>query len=370
MRFTVLPVSGGAFPSQLAELSLLGKKDGITLASSGGNVAAYICLAADYNPYTIERLLRQITSSMFLSNWWPYPLSTVFPSYIPGYTRGSYYGSGIGAGPFFERNFTVKSIEEREIWTGTTCCDNSRSQLFCNRSKETSIIKSKYFRREEYNTMPLKYLDGNIKDISTIALASAAIPSLVPPVKFDKQELIDGGASYSSPLSPMVPILRHYESIHIDYVNSFDVEATNSLCHNNISTLVRTVTSEMIHSMIINDRATGIQLIRSCNGKMRRVEFACCPEFLKCVEHFRLSCDRTMLEIFPCQYFTVELDNYKANDAVKMLWLDRKNFRVRFWYISETVFEDVYQKELSICKDDRCGCTDPRTEPTFRESKV
>jgi len=361
MRFTVLPVSGGAFPSQLAELSILGKKDDIFLSSSGGNIAAYICLSADYNPYAMERLLKQIHSSMFLSNWWPYPL-TFLASYVPGYFRGSSFNEGSGAVPFYSKNFTEQTIQSKEIWTGTTRCDNSRSQLFCNLSKEKSKLKSKYFRREEYNTMPLKYLDGNIKDIATISLASASIPGLVPPVKYEKMQLIDGGASYSSPLTPLIPVLRHYEEIHIDYVNSFDVEAPASLCHDNISTLVRTVTSEMIHSMIVNDRATAIQLIRSCDDKMRFISFSCCPEFLKCVEKFRLECNRTMLEIFPCKYFTVELDNYKSKDATKILWLDRINFRVRFWYISETDFGELYKEQLLMCQDDQCGCADPRTD--------
>lgn len=356
MKLTVLPVSGGAFPSQLAELSILGKHRGILLASSGGNISAYIAMAADYNPAAIERILRCLNSNMMMSSWWPKPLEWM-PSYIPGYARGSYYGPGSGVSSLFHSIFTPKTIHQQEIWTGTTNCKNSQCQLFCNRKKEDVKIKMKYFRREEYNTLTPKYMNGDLDMCAQVSLASASIPGLVPPVKIGDYTYADGGSTYSSPLTPMIPVLRHYRTLHIDYVNSFDVEAKGELCLNTMSTLIRTVTSEMIHSMILNDRATGIQLIRSCDGKLRRVDFCCCPIFLECVEDFRKRCTRSMLEIFPCEYRKVELEKYSCDKAIEIFHLDRTNFKCRFWYISDEDFETIYNSRFGRCREkDQCAC--------------
>lgn len=337
VKVTTLPVSGNGFISQLSILSLLGKDRGIILASSGGNLSCFIALACDYNPYGMERILRYMDSSLYLKSWWPGVFSWL-PSIYPGFFRGSFYDSGDGVNQFFRKIFSPKTISSQEIWIGTTDCSTGRSQLFCNLSEGSSKLKTKYFRREEYNTQPLKYLNCDIDAIATISLASSAIPGIVPRVRFGDNCYIDGGSTFSSPLPAFTPVLRRYKELHIDYINSFDVEAPIDIGLANMSTLIRTITSEMIHSMILNDRAAGISLIRSCDGKMRLATCCCCSNFLQKVEEFRKKCKRTMLEIYPEKYLKIELDNYKAEDAIKILWYDRKNFRSRFWYISDEEF--------------------------------
>ena len=51
--------------------------------------------------------------------------------------------------------------------------------------------------------MPLTYLDGNIESISSVAVASAAIPVLVPEQKIFGARYVDGGTLFSSPLTAL-----------------------------------------------------------------------------------------------------------------------------------------------------------------------
>ena len=82
MRIYVCPVSGGAFPLQLgllAECGLAGVRPDIVMGSSGGNVAAYIGLAADWQAATIPTIATQVNTTMFAQSWWPRYLN-FFPS--------------------------------------------------------------------------------------------------------------------------------------------------------------------------------------------------------------------------------------------------------------------------------------------------
>src|SRR5205085_2014709 len=209
MKCTVLPVSGEAFVAQLALLSIVPKVNKVIFASSGGNIASYIGLASDFNVYSMERVLRSIDSSMLLKSWWPSPFSFM-PSWLAGYSRGSYYDRGTGFESLFQTLFTPDTIGGREIWSGTTSCNTSKCQLFCNKRESDVTIRTSEFTYDEFNTLPLRYLDNNISDVSGITLASASIPTLVPPVIFNGENYVDGGATYASPLTPMSPVLRCY----------------------------------------------------------------------------------------------------------------------------------------------------------------
>lgn len=353
MKITVLPVSGGGFPSQLALLTTLPKVSDVVLGSSGGNIAAYLGMASDYDAKCIDRILKCLKSRMLLKSWWPEPF-TFIPSWVAGYSRGSSYDHGDGVDKLFHQLFTEGTVIKKEIWTGTTDCSSSRSQLFCNRS--TSILKTERFICNEYNSKPLRYLNGNIKDISTVSLASASIPTMMPPVLFEGKRYTDGGTSYSSPLTPMSPILRGYRKLHIDYLNSFDAESESEICSNSISSMVKTTSQEMMQSMILNDRAMGIEIIRnSCAGDLKSTSFSCCPSFLKSVEEFRKSCDRSLLELYPKHYHDVDITDYCPKRACEILWMNRKEYRCRIWWVGDKDIREEYPDIYYSCQE-CCNC--------------
>lgn len=333
VKICALPCSGQGFVSQLALMSIIPKTDipKIFFSCSGGCISSYIALAADYDICGMERVLRMINSSMFLRSWWPSPMSFL-PSYLAGYSRGSWYDRGSGFEPMFQTLFTPDLIGRKEIWTATTCCSNSKNQLFCNLDESKVKLGVNNFTLNEFNTLPLRYLNRNISDISAITLASASIPSFVPPVIFYGENYCDGGATYASPLTPMSPILRSYNKLHITYVNSFDVINSAPLCLQNMGTLIKTTTTEMIHSMILQDRSIGLEIVRKGSNKLNYFEFCCSEEILNDLYSFRKRINRSLLELYPIKYYTIELDNYNFEEAKKILYLDRKQFKCRFWW--------------------------------------
>ena len=127
MKLLVLPVSGGAFPLQLALIAELSNpihhinkniEPDLVMASSGGNVAAYISLAAQWDGNKISDIAKNLHSSMFIQSWWPSYLKFM-PSWMIGYFKGSLYCNGSGATELFEKMFTPETIAKTEIWTGT-----------------------------------------------------------------------------------------------------------------------------------------------------------------------------------------------------------------------------------------------------------
>lgn len=348
MRITVLPVSGGGFCSQLSILSCLPEHPKIMMATSGGNLAAYIGMAADFDEYHICRLLGCIKTEMFLKNWWPTPFKFL-PSWIAGYGRGAYYNHGSGVCEIYNKIFNSSTIGRSEIWTGVTDCSLAKAQIFCNRPQESCSVDIKNYPNEYY-TSPLVHLNGCIDDIATVCLASCAIPSIIPPVNFKSHQYSDGGSTFASPLTPMSCLLCNKEKIHIDYINSFDIEAPGTLCLNTIESYIRDATTKMIQSMTLADRANGINLVAgNQKSKLKRVDFGCCQGVLPDIYKFRKHCKRSMVEIFPCTYMAIDYSNYNPEEAKKIFWTDRSKFKCRLWYVGDKDFNEEYPDTVGEC---------------------
>jgi hypothetical protein len=355
MKVIALPASGGALPSQLATLSILPEIPDIVFATSGGNLAAYIAMSCDFNINRMEVVLNSVSTDVFLETWWPSPFKFM-PSFVAGYCRGSYYNHGRRYYNMFNDLFVPATIGRREIWTGTTNCKNAKSQIFCNRSQQDCKLKTKYYDPNEYCANTPIYLDYNIDKISKATLASCSIQSIVPPVELDGIMYSDGGATFASPLTPMSSILRKCKKVQITYVNCCDIEAVGSLCLNTMGSYIRDVTSRMVSSMTFSDRGTGIELVRKGNyANFHRIDFGCCSDILGDIENFRKGIDRSMLEIFPCDYLSIDYSNYCPKTAVNILYTDRRKFKCRLWYSGNRSFEEEYPDIRDNCKCTKYG---------------
>ena len=116
MFLFVIPVSGGAFPAQLAIIKHLIEhkiKPDLILASSGGNLAAYISAAADWKSNGIDRICLRLSSDIMFKQWVP----VINP--IVGFFYGSIYRAGDGITELFNDYFTSNTIQMSEIWSGT-----------------------------------------------------------------------------------------------------------------------------------------------------------------------------------------------------------------------------------------------------------
>jgi hypothetical protein len=174
----------------------------IAMGSSGGNMALYLSMAADWSSDGIKDLTRLIKTEIFIRSWLPKNLSFI-PSWSFGFYRGTMHRQGVGHDELFAETFTTESIQRTEIWTGTYNKTHRKAQFFCNKNVQDSLINPIFFDREKtlLNCLPLKYLSGNIHAISIVTLASASIPMLVDGQTIDGENHCDGGNMYASPLS-------------------------------------------------------------------------------------------------------------------------------------------------------------------------
>lgn len=386
MRIYVCPVSGGAFPLQLgllAECGLAGLRPDIVMGSSGGNVAAYIGLASDWQAATIPTIATQVNTTMFAQSWWPRYLN-FFPSLWLGTYMGSVYASGTGAFDLFKNNFRPDNIMATEMWTGTMNRETGKGQLFCNLRQEDAKIRRKEckdlsasFRIRD--VMPLTYLDGNIESISSVAVASAAIPVLVPEQKIFGARYVDGGTLFSSPLTALQDCLmdliyddegssqsmvgegssqsmvreepswsssgqsnKQPATLHINYFSSFDLQSTSPTSCKNLYDNGTTTIGEMVKSLCIQDRLVAIELLR--DGKKQFPSFIACDgsvEVLKRIEEIRTSttdqgqpaCLRSVLELYPAKDDSMDLLTFTGADILRLINSARAGYKLRFWWI-------------------------------------
>ena len=387
MRIYVCPVSGGAFPIQLgllAECGVVGNRPDIILGSSGGNVASYIGLAANWKADAIPSMATKINSSMFVQSWWPKGLRFL-PSWWIGVWMGSVYASGSGSLDLFKTAFAEANITGTEVWTGTMNRETGKGQLFCNRSEAESQIKRKEddllssFRMRD--CMPLTYLDGNLESIASITMASAAIPVLVPEQQVLGARYVDGGTLFSSPLTALQDRIldlafsgsrfHNHEidpeagdktqpsgacesstGLHIDYFSSFDMQATSTSSGRSLYDNGAITIGEMVKSLCVQDRLVALELLRDGRGSpIHFVALEGSEDSLRIIESVRRnlgSTARTVLELCPVKNDSIDLLNFQASDITRLIEGARKHYQLRFWWCGR--LDDTIRNLLPTAK--------------------
>lgn len=338
MYVLVLPVSGGGFVSQLGILQHMCEAKiipDVTLASSGGNVAAYVAAAADWKWSGIERISRELTQDLFVKPWNSAAASLAL---ILGYFRGNIYTNGSGVHSFLVRHFTKESIMKNEIWTGTYNKQRQRAALFCNRSKEESILNVESIDHDLNQSMEPYFTNGDIEIIAKAGIASASVPAIVPAQVIFDEPYIDGGIGGASPLTIMQePILRKVkekkEPLHIIYINSIDLSRPNiKPCHNVLETW-RQATKDLIRSQTVNDRISGYELLRCQGGNILEDEFQCNFENMQRIKNIQSRVMYSMVEIYPMENNDVNICNFTGEDVVEAIRKSYGNCRCRLWWL-------------------------------------
>jgi hypothetical protein len=351
MYVLVLPVSGGGFVNQLGILQHLCEvnfKPDLTLASSGGNVSAYIAAAANWKWASIERISREMTQELFVKNW--SSMSTM--SFVIGFFKGNAYDKGIGVKNFLNKYFTETTITNYEIWTGTYNQERQKSSIFCNRSKENSIIDTSVINYELIQSTEASYADGNIDRIALAGIASASIPALVPEQLIDGEYHSDGGIGSASPLMTVQESIIDYidtndEILHLVYVNSIDLSVTNSTeCYNVVDTW-KQATNNMVRSKTVCDRLLCYQMLKHKPGKIRQVDFECNYNNLKSIQRFRILTKCSLLEIYPNNPKVVKLSKFNGEDIVKCIKSTYGKCTCRFWWVQNDKYNDDINKIIN-----------------------
>lgn len=339
MHILILPVSGGGFVSQLAILEHLceiGFIPDLTLASSGGNVAAYVAAAANWKWSGIERIAKELSQTLFARPW----TSVISVSMIIGYFQGNVYNKGDGVNDFLSRYFTPTTIIKYEIWTGTYNKSRQKARLFCNRSKEDSIMNTSYIDFNLTQSMEPVFTNGDIGIISQESIASASIPALVPSQEIMGEHYIDGGVAGASPLTIMQePILKYVEqksdTLHLFYINSIDLDCPNINPSRNVLDTWKQAAKDIIRSQMVIDRLVGYNLIKSYPGTINTEECICDYNNLLRIKEIQTKVKYSILEIYPTVKLEVELTKFNGDDIMEAIRFIYKNCRCRFWWIGE-----------------------------------
>lgn len=360
MLTLILPVSGGGFVSQLAIIEHLCENKfipDVTLASSGGNVAAYISAAADWHWPGIERIARTLNKSLFIT-----PHSSI-PSvaFVIGYFEGYSYAQGSGVTKFLKDIFTESSIQKYEIWTGTYNSTRQLTRLFCNRNVTSSILKDTHIDRELTQSMPPIYADGNIDLISKYSTASASIPTFVPPQTIDNEEYADGGVSCSSPVTVMQDSILHYiekhnAALHMIYVNSIDLSSSDIENGHNLIGNIKQTAKDIIRSQIVIDRLSAYELLRCHPGIVHKETFPCNFQNLQRIHEIHKITKFSLLEIYPLETYDVDLTTFTGNDVVEAIRKTYDKCYCRLWWLQSGENDVAHNRICQIVTD--CQTTD------------
>jgi len=356
MHILVMPVSGGGFASQLGimqHLCEINYKPDITLASSGGNVAAYVASAAKWNWPSIERISKNLTQEMFIKKW--NTISSL--ALIYGYFKGNIYNQGYGVKEFLKNNFNEETIIKDEIWTGTYNKNKQKAQLFCNKEKKNSLIDINYIDYDLTQSLKPIYSNGNIDLIAKSCIASASIPAIVPAQKIDKEYYIDGGIAGATPLKILQePILKKVDkdnsSLHIFYINSLDLSSPNLTDCKNVLDIWRQATHDLVRSQNVIDRLACYEIIRCKAGFMNKEEFICTYKNMKRIKKIQTKVLYSFVEIFPLKNYDVDIINFNGDDVINSINLSYNNSKCRIWWKTPTPNISSYEifNILQKCK--------------------
>lgn len=348
MIIVIAPVSGAAFVSQLAAIKKLAEFDfipDVILASSGGNVATYLSVMADWKWNKIEFFAEKLNSSLLFSKWSSFtPVSSIL-----AYFKGDAYNRGTGVKKLLEENIDIDIMKKYEIWTGTYNKSQNKCQLFCNLEKKKCKLNEKYVDYDLYQMAKCEYLDHDIESTGKIITASATIPSMSPHQEYNNDLYIDGGMASSSPFPMMSNSINKYVEnndcpLHIFHLSPCNLEYNKTLtqCNNILDSMIE-ASSIFIKSQIIIDRSIAVNLIKQ-KGELIKVECNTDKKKLETVLKLNTLVKYSIIEIYPQTKIKVEMTSFNGKDVVTKMNEAYDILKCRIWYV------DVPEKHSEINK--------------------
>lgn len=335
----VLPVSGGYFPLQVAALQWMnGVRPAVVMGSSGGNIAAYLSAAGGWSPTGTLPLMDYMYSGLFIKSWWPFYLG-----YLPSVLRGYFKGSVYAANPKFLEIFTElltqpeakASLDATELWTGTYNTTANLTQLFCNKAEGTSLLRPEPALAPLLNMGAPVYAAGDVELIGKACFASAAVPAVFPAQIIGDSAYVDGGTSYSSPLTCLQSEVRTAmgSSFHMTYFSPYNLEApTFKVCHENLfsphqppnckpSTIVNNgldASTQVLKSLMLQDRHNGINLVGPAH-QLTYTESVLDYAQFQAFQAERAGWDRSFVEVYPMSQDNLFLLSFTPEDVRRVI---------------------------------------------------
>ena len=320
MRAYVLPISGGYFPYQVGLLEQLIQHDerpDVMLSTSGGNLAAYMAMASGWNHHEIKRIASTVSSSNIVETWSLGSVSALL--------NGSMYGTKNCYG-FFD-GMVGNRITDMELWTGTYNKKRSLTCLYCNQRNSRWFSNTK--RLERLGCMPLRYCHGNTDLITDVCMASAAVPAVYPERLVASEPHIDGGVSFSSPLSLLHDQLP--KDAQIVYIHSQKFELTSCPTGNTgIMENTKYAMSQMVNSMLYQERMLAHDFVSKGGYKVKTESIPGNPANLSTVLNRSRRIGRCLVELYPHTNEYLDFGNFNGDDVVRLTNL--RGYDIEFTY--------------------------------------
>lgn len=346
----ILPVSGGYFPLQIAQLLWMHVTPSIVVGSSGGNIAGYLSTAGGWSEEGIQTVIDKMYSSLFIKSWWPEYLPYL-PSVLKGYFKGSAYDSNTAFIEIFKEFFSTPlgstTLASTEHWTGTYNTTLGATQLFCSRSEDNALLHPGAHNNTLLNVVSPIYTAGDIITLAQACFASASVPAVFPPQHIMGSYYIDGGTAYSSPLTVLKESLQTVvnKGAHLTYFSPYDIQSPAfTVCYEpgmKASTLGTEcvpgtmynqgvdAVSEILKSLMLQDRMAGVSLIGD-PALLIYTEYIMSHDEFKDLQEKRKDYPRTFVEVYPLSKEHISII-YFTPDDIRRVIASVTQIGVRMW---------------------------------------
>lgn len=353
MRVVCLPVSGGAFVSQLAAVSRLCEVNfvpDVCYSSSGGNVTAYVAAIADWKWAKTEMIASELHSGMLIATW----SSVGFISPVIGYFKGDLFSHGNGVLTLFKKYHSEQVLSKYEIWTGTYNPKRQRARFFCNLASSQAKFKMEVDSRRS-PVMEPGYMDGDLEFISRSCLASASVPTVVPGQTIEGEEYVDGGVASASPLTYAVRTIRKTvgdQPLHLWYINCDNLDSMNKngIGYNLLDNLSKTA-ADLMRMQAVNDRdlchllleqVSGVSDLKYKSGQLTSSSVKVLTGLLENIKY-------AMVEVYPETQVSINMVKFDGGDVKNAISRAQGFLHYRLWYAApeNTTVAGIIDRELS-----------------------
>lgn len=197
--------------------------------------------------------------------------------------------------------------------------------MLCNKSYKNSFVKS----NDNTPSIPfrMKYLDGDFDNIGTALYASAAIPTIVPPLELDKEHYYDGGLLFASPLIPLSEYLP--KCLKVMYISSYNMEEEkiSPVDRRNIFQIGYGALTETATGRCMVDRLFAIRLIMRCD-KTNYNQYNNIHDALIVYHNSK----RAVMELYPKDNYSVDITDFNGEELKSSISRIKNKYGIRLWW--------------------------------------
>lgn len=346
LRLYLLPISGGYFTVQIAELMQmaaalsLAKIDAsigpdIVMCASGGAVCGFIGLASDWKIPQMMSIARSLTPGMFAVPWIAGPRAA---NAVVGLIKGTMFTRDPGdpCSAFFESLLDPERIQNgAEMWVGTVDRLRGRPRLFCSKSENKSILNNNSRIESLLGCLPHLYMDCDPSFCAQAVLASASIPVMVPPVEIEGNEYSDGGGAANNPfvyLRSRLPVTNRLIEITLFSCSDMDREA--ELMTSNIYSEGMTALDRLQLALALAARLSAIEHLGG-NPTFEEGNLTDARDLGALIVRRRTAFSSSLLELIPTgQKGSVKMTDFVKKDIENAINYTRREngLKYRLWY--------------------------------------